>query len=142
MDSKTLEAAKEDCLHDPFCNMFYKVCNNTRFRKCNDTAYEEASECGDVLGPTILGPSTLYKKRPWIMKPEYFCYPNTNMNSTTLDDAKHECRTDPLCKMFYEDCTHRFFKCNETAHEEASMCEDIIIPSTLYKKGDIKCNML
>ena len=138
MTSPNLEAAKEECLHDPLCNMFYKVCNDTRFRKCNETAYEEESGCYE---PYFV-PSSLYKKRPWIMKRDYFCHPYTNMTSTTLDDAKHECRTDPLCNMFYEDCTNKFRKCKETAHEEASVCGDHIIPSTLYKKGDIHCSML
>ena len=138
MTSPNLEAAKEECLHDPLCNMFYKVCNDTRFRKCNETAYEEESGCYE---PYFV-PSSLYKKNPWIKKSDYFCHPNTYMNSTTLDDAKHECRIDPLCNMFYKDCKDIFRKCKETAYEEASVCGHIIIPSILYKKGDINLNML
>ena len=84
----------------------------------------------------------LFNNAIFSMSVEYFCHPYTNMTSTTLDDAKHECRIDPLCNMFYQDCTNKFRKCKETAHEEASVCRDIIIPSTLYKKGDINCNML
>ena len=60
MTSKTLDDAKRECLTDPLCNMFYKVCgdeSDVRFRKCNKTAYEEESGCGEILKP-----STLYKK--------------------------------------------------------------------------------
>ena len=56
MTSKNLEEAKQECLSDLSCNKFYEVCGYGRFRKCNDTAYEELSECG--LASVS---STLYK---------------------------------------------------------------------------------
>ena len=77
-------------------------------------------------------------------EPEYFCHPNDKMNSKTLDDAKRECLTDPLCPMFYKVCgdegNDRFRKCNETAYEEASGCTDVVnfpTRSKLYKKGNV-----
>ena len=36
------------------CKEFYKVCSYDRYRKCNDTAYEEDSECGLVGDPSFL----------------------------------------------------------------------------------------
>ena len=77
----------------------------------------------------------------FIHQPEYFCHPNDNMTSKTLDDAKRECLTDPLCNMFYKVCGDesdvRFRKCNKTAYEEESGCGEILKPSTLYKKGNV-----
>ena len=71
-------------------------------------------------------------------KPNYYCSPNTNMTSTDLDDAKQECQTDPLCKMFYRVCGYnRFRKCNDNAYEEESECTDILVPSMLFKRGNI-----
>ena len=61
------------------------------------------------------------------------------MTSTALEDAKKECQTDPLCKMFYRVCGYnRFRKCNDYAYEEeASGCTDILVPSMLFKRGNI-----
>ena len=72
-------------------------------------------------------------------KPNYYCSPNIEMTSTDLDDAKQECQTDPLCKMFYRVCGYnRFRKCNDNAYEEsASECTDIFGLSMLFKKGNI-----
>ena len=79
----------------------------------------------------------------FIHQPKHFCHPNDNMTSKTLDDAKRECLTDPLCPMFYKVCgdesNDRFRKCNENAYEEASGCTHILnfpTRSTLYKKGN------
>ena len=69
MDAKNLIEAKKNCLNDQSCDMFYRVCHSSRFRKCNNSAkaeYEEPSTCGDILGP-----SDLYK-RGNIYKTYYF----------------------------------------------------------------------
>ena len=60
MDAKNLIEAEKECLDDQSCDMFYRVCKTSRFRKCNNTAkseYEEPSTCGDIIGP-----SSLYKR--------------------------------------------------------------------------------
>ena len=60
MDATNLMEAEKDCLNDQSCDMFYRVCNSSRFRKCNNSAkaeYEEPSTCGDIIGP-----SSLYKR--------------------------------------------------------------------------------
>ena len=54
MTSVTVDDAMEECHDDKYCYAFYKVCEYDRFRKCNDTAYEEDSGCGDHLGPSLL----------------------------------------------------------------------------------------
>ena len=59
MSAININEAKEECLTDQSCDMFYRVCNYSEFRQCDDTAgtaYEEPSTCG------VLGPSNLYKK--------------------------------------------------------------------------------
>ena len=48
MTSTDLKDAMRECHADESCNAFYKVCSYERYRKCNDTAYEEDSECGLV----------------------------------------------------------------------------------------------
>ena len=54
MSSTTLHKAMQECHKDTSCNAFYKVCSYDRYRKCNDTAYEEDSECGLVGDPSFL----------------------------------------------------------------------------------------
>ena len=54
MSSTTLHEAMQECHDDTSCNAFYKVCSYERYRKCNDTAYEENSECGLVGDPSSL----------------------------------------------------------------------------------------
>ena len=54
MSSTKLEKAMQECHDDPSCNAFYKVCSYERYRKCNDTAYEEDSECGLVGNSSFL----------------------------------------------------------------------------------------
>ena len=54
MSSTTLHKAMQECHKDTSCNAFYKVCSYDRYRKCNDTAYEEDSECGLVGEPSLL----------------------------------------------------------------------------------------
>ena len=54
MTSTDLDDAKQECQTDPSCKMFYRVCGYKRFRKCNENAYEEASECTDILVPSML----------------------------------------------------------------------------------------
>ena len=54
MSSTTLHKAMQECHEDTSCNAFYKVCSYDRYRKCNDTAYEEDSECGLVGDPSFL----------------------------------------------------------------------------------------
>ena len=54
MSSTTLGDAMQECLNDTSCNAFYKVCSYERYRKCNDTAYEEDSECGLVGNKSFL----------------------------------------------------------------------------------------
>ena len=54
MSSTTLHSAMQECHKDPSCNAFYKVCSYERYRKCNDTAYEEDSECGLVGNKSFL----------------------------------------------------------------------------------------
>ena len=54
MTSTDLDDAKQECLTDPFCTMFYRVCGYNRFRKCNDYPYEEVSTCTDILVPSML----------------------------------------------------------------------------------------
>ena len=54
MTSTDLDDAKQECQTDPSCKMFYRVCGYNRFRKCNDNAYEEESECTDILVPSML----------------------------------------------------------------------------------------
>ena len=56
MNVMNLTDAKQKCLKDPFCNMFYDICEYSRFRQCNDTAYVEESGCG------LIGNSVLYRK--------------------------------------------------------------------------------
>ena len=56
MTSIELKDAMRECHEDESCHSFYKVCEYDRFRKCNDTAYEEDSGCGE------LGLSDLYIK--------------------------------------------------------------------------------
>ena len=57
MNVTNLDEAKEKCLKDPLCNMFYDICGmNSRFRQCFDTAYVEKSGCG------VIGNSVLYRK--------------------------------------------------------------------------------
>ena len=60
MSAENLNEAKEECLTDQSCDMFYRVCKYSQFRKCNNTGkaeYEEKSTCGHSLGP-----SSLYKR--------------------------------------------------------------------------------
>ena len=60
MTAENLIEAKQLCLTDQSCDSFYRVCNYSKFRKCNNTAktvYEEPSTCGDIIGQ-----STLYKR--------------------------------------------------------------------------------
>ena len=60
MSAININEAKEECLTDQSCDMFYRVCNYSEFRKCNNTGkaeYEEKSTCG-----TSLGHSSLYKR--------------------------------------------------------------------------------
>ena len=54
MSSTTSDAAMQECHNDASCNAFYKVCSYERYRKCNDTAYEEDSECGLVGNKSFL----------------------------------------------------------------------------------------
>ena len=54
MSSTTLGDAMQECLNDTSCNAFYKVCSYERYRKCNDMAYEEDSECGLVGDLSLL----------------------------------------------------------------------------------------
>ena len=69
----------------------------------------------------------------------HFCDPNTNMTSTTLDEAKLECSNDESCAMFYEDCAYpRFRKCSENVYVEESQCGEQLGPSILYTKGNMK----
>ena len=60
MSAENINEAKEECITDQSCDMFYRVCNYSEFRKCNNTGkaeYEEKSTCGHSLGP-----SSLYKR--------------------------------------------------------------------------------
>ena len=69
-------------------------------------------------------------------KPGYFCHANTNMTSTTLEDAKRECHEDESCNSFYQVCEYdRFRKCNDTAYMEDSECGELGL-SDLYIKGN------
>ena len=57
MTSTNLVDAKLECLNDLTCDMFYRVCNYSRFRKCNNFAkaeYQEPSLCGHILGNSTL----------------------------------------------------------------------------------------
>ena len=54
MTSTDLKDAMRECHADESCNAFYKVCSYERYRKCNDTAYEEDSECGLVGNKSFL----------------------------------------------------------------------------------------
>ena len=57
MAAENLNDAQLECLNDQSCDMFYRVCNSSRFRKCNNSAkaeYEEPSTCGDIIGPSSL----------------------------------------------------------------------------------------
>ena len=57
MTAKNLVEAKLECLNDLTCDMFYRVCNYSRFRKCNNFAkaeYQEPSLCGHILGNSTL----------------------------------------------------------------------------------------
>ena len=56
MAANNTDDAKEKCLNDPLCDMFYDICGHSRFRQCNDTAYVETSGCG------LIGNSILYRK--------------------------------------------------------------------------------
>ena len=56
MNVTDLGEAKQKCLKDPLCDMFYDICGQSRFRQCNDTAYVEESGCG------VIGNSVLYRK--------------------------------------------------------------------------------
>ena len=69
----------------------------------------------------------------------HFCDPNTNMTSTTLDEAKKECMNDESCAMFYEDCAYpRFRKCSDNVYVEESQCGEQLGPSILYTKGNMR----
>ena len=65
MTAKNLVEAKLECLNDLTCDMFYRVCNYSRFRKCNNFAkaeYQEPSLCGHILGnSTLYTWSNIYK---------------------------------------------------------------------------------
>ena len=54
MTSIELKDAMRECHEDESCKAFYKVCGYDRYRKCNDTAYEEDSECGLVGNKSFL----------------------------------------------------------------------------------------
>ena len=65
MTATNLVDAKLECLNDLTCDMFYRVCNYSRFRKCNNFAkaeYQEPSLCGHILGnSTLYTWSNIYK---------------------------------------------------------------------------------
>ena len=54
MTSIELKDAMRECHEDESCKAFYKVCGYDRYRKCNDTLYEEDSECGLVGNLSVL----------------------------------------------------------------------------------------
>ena len=72
MSAININEAKEECLTDQSCDMFYRVCNYSEFRKCNNTGkaeYEEISTCGHSLGH-----SSLFKKGTVVSIHTYICY--------------------------------------------------------------------
>ena len=69
-------------------------------------------------------------------KPGNFCHPNTNMSSTTREEAMQECHNDTSCNAFYKVCSYeRYRKCNDMAYEEDSECGLVGDPSLLHIKG-------
>ena len=72
MSAININEAKEECLTDQSCDMFYRVCNYSEFRKCNNTGkaeYEEKSTCGHSLGP-----SSLYKRSNYSLYIHIYIY--------------------------------------------------------------------
>ena len=72
MSAENINDAKEECITDQSCDMFYRVCNYSEFRKCNNTGkaeYEEISTCGHSLGH-----SSLFKKGTVVSIHTYICF--------------------------------------------------------------------
>ena len=81
----------------------------------------------------------IYVSGEFTVQTGHFCDPNTNMTSTTLEEAKLECLNDESCTMFYEDCAYpRFRKCSDDVYVEESQCGEQLGPSILYTKGKMK----
>ena len=81
----------------------------------------------------------IYVSGEFTVQNGHFCDPNTNMTSTTLEEAKLECLNDESCTMFYEDCAYpRFRKCSDDVYVEESQCGEQLGPSILYTKGKMK----
>ena len=104
MTATDLDDAKQECQTDPSCKMFYRVCGYKRFRKCNENAYEEASECTDILVPSML-----FKRGNIIMLSLYSwsepIEPPTAVTTLVFYIILSFSDNDPICKDGQDWCT-------------------------------------